>query len=760
MNSVYEATANAGALAAIDRDSARPSWLTAWRDGSFPVLSDLQVATRIYLLLAVALVAAASFAGVLVLGENRISQALAEQAAYRHMGDLAADLRAETLAMWTLEQEFLASRDLEKAETYRRSAGTVGEYVAELKALPAAAPLADDLTALGNQLSAIGTSFDALVATETTLGLTEDAGLRGSLRKSVTAMEDELKVWPNQDALWNKMLGMRQAEKDFMLYGGDEHRGKHRKYAMEFDLKIDGSGLPASTAENFRALLAAYTGDMASFAEASTTLAEQTQDLHDKTTAVRPGIEHLFTYARDGALRAAEVQDATRAEILREISLTALLATLAFVAMSGLLGRSIAAPLKMIEATMRRLVGGEHDLKVPCTARRDEIGDMARATAVFQETAVAKLTAEARQRAADDARRREEVAQHNREVAVLAEIAKVTEAAAQGQLTVRIDLSDKDGFLRGLCENVNGLIDHTQSALNDVGAVLAQLAEGQLTGRIDGQRQGLFGQLQDDVNTAITRLRDAMTTVGITSEEILGSAADVAEAGQSLSERIERQAAAIEQTAAAMVQLSAATRKNAGNSATASDAAAEARRNAEAGSAKVAEAVRTMTQIAEDSVRIESITGMIDEIAFQTNLLALNAAVEAARAGDAGKGFAVVAQEVRSLAQRSSVASKEIKALITHSSGQIRLGAAQVEDAGKSLDGIVEGVRSASALVADIALASIEQTTGIEEVNRAMEDMDTTIQENAALVDENSAGATALRGQAQTLHELMARFAI
>ncbi len=382
-----------GAMPSSERAEASgaTAWLRMWHDGSFPPLSNVPVGRRIHFLLLVALIAAAVFALVSLQGERKISQTMAEQESYRRQGDLIADIRAEALSMQTLEQEFLRTRQPEMAAAHRRSAGQMTAYVKELAALPTARPVAGQVEALARELTALAQQFETVEATEEKLGLTEDAGLRGALRKSVKAMEDELKVWPNLDALWNKMLGMRQAEKDFMLYGGDEHLGRHRKFSMEFDLKIDGSALPASTAQGFRTLLEAYTADMAAFAETSTDLGSEVDALRSHMNTVKPLIDTLFGYARDGSDHASKEQADTRADINRHTEIAGALALLAFFLLSLLLSRSIVAPLRLIENTMRRLVGGEHAVAVPGTERKDEIGDMARAVGIFKENALAMV---------------------------------------------------------------------------------------------------------------------------------------------------------------------------------------------------------------------------------------------------------------------------------------------------------------------------------------------------------------------------------
>jgi methyl-accepting chemotaxis protein len=207
-----------------------------------------------------------------------------------------------------------------------------------------------------------------------------------------------------------------------------------------------------------------------------------------------------------------------------------------------------------------------------------------------------------------------------------------------------------------------------------------------------------------------------------------------------------------------MEEIATTVRKNAENAEAANSSAGETRVVAERGGAVVEQAVKAMARIEESSLKIGDIIGVIDEIARQTNLLALNAAVEAARAGDAGRGFAVVASEVRSLAQRSAQAAKDIKNLITDSNNLVKDGVGLVNRAGSSLTEIVESIKKVAAIVSDIATASREQATGIEQVNKALNQMDEVTQQNSALVEENAATAKVLETQAQAMNERMQMF--
>ena len=242
------------------------------------------------------------------------------------------------------------------------------------------------------------------------------------------------------------------------------------------------------------------------------------------------------------------------------------------------------------------------------------------------------------------------------------------------------------------------------------------------------------------------------------SESVATASAQIAQGNQDLSQRTEEQASALQQTAATMEQLSTTVRHNADSAQQANQLAQGATTIAATGGEVVGQVVATMQGISDSSRKIGDIIGVIDGIAFQTNILALNAAVEAARAGEQGRGFAVVASEVRSLAQRSAQAAKEIKGLIGHSVEQVEQGTVLVDRAGKTMGEIVGSIRRVSDIVAEITSASLEQSSGISQVGDAVSQMDQVTQQNAALVEESAAAAASLKGQAQQLVQAVAVF--
>ena len=433
-------------------------------------------------------------------------------------------------------------------------------------------------------------------------------------------------------------------------------------------------------------------------------------------------VQHELVVAAEErvAIRAKEVE---AAQSLAHLSLLIGGAVALVIAglMGWLLSHTIAAPVAAMTAAMRRLSAGDNSVEVPAVGRQDEVGQMADAVTVFKTAAIEKLRVEAEaaaQRAAAEAER----AQREREKAVEAEADSL--------------------------------------AINALGEGLDRMASGDLTFRITAQLAPKTAQLKSNFNTAAERLRDALRGINGVTGGIHAGSEEIAQASDDLSRRTEQQAASLEETAAALDEITATVRKTASGALEVSGLVAQARAGAERSGAIVEQAVSAMSQIESSSAQVNQIISVIDEIAFQTNLLALNAGVEAARAGEAGKGFAVVAQEVRALAQRSAEAAKEIKALISTSTQQVGAGVDLVAQTGEALRAIVGQVASIDALVKEIAASAQEQSTGLHQVNVAVNQMDQVVQQNAAMVEEATAATHSLKGEAGELAVLVSRFQV
>ena len=296
--------------------------------------------------------------------------------------------------------------------------------------------------------------------------------------------------------------------------------------------------------------------------------------------------------------------------------------------------------------------------------------------------------------------------------------------------------------------------------LDEAVAAVGRVADGDLTGEVRVSGSDELTRLSAGIATMNANLRALVEQVVAGARSVAGTSAQIAGGNSELSHRTEEQASMLQETATSMEQLTATVSQNAQTAASASTLAGDARLLAQDGGDAVALVVNTMAAIATSSERISEITGLIDGIAFQTNILALNAAVEAARAGSQGRGFAVVAAEVRTLAQRSAEAAREIKALLAASANEVDTGTVQAGAAGRKMGEIVEAIVKVSTLFAELAAASAEQSAGIEQINTAVVQMDHVVQENAALVEEAAAATGALSGNASALLEVVNRFRI
>ncbi|MBS0300415.1 MAG: MCP four helix bundle domain-containing protein [Proteobacteria bacterium] len=302
------------------------------------------------------------------------------------------------------------------------------------------------------------------------------------------------------------------------------------------------------------------------------------------------------------------------------------------------------------------------------------------------------------------------------------------------------------------------LIRAIMGPLNEAIAVANAVASGDLTSRIEVNSTNETGRLLQALKTMNDNLADLVGKVRIGTNQIATASGEIASGNSDLSQRTEEQASSLEETASSMEELTSTVRQNADNARQANQLAAGASEVAVKGGTVVGQVVQTMSSINESSKKIVDIISVIDGIAFQTNILALNAAVEAARAGEQGRGFAVVATEVRTLAQRSAAAAKEIKELISDSVAKVEDGSRLVDEAGATMDEIVSAVKRVTDIMAEISAASQEQSSGIEQVNQAVTQMDEVTQQNAALVEEAAAAAESMQDQTQALTQAVSTF--
>jgi methyl-accepting chemotaxis protein len=423
---------------------------------------------------------------------------------------------------------------------------------------------------------------------------------------------------------------------------------------------------------------------------------------------------------------AAQQQSAAMWKLVGQLAMLAAAAAFAM-GMMLLVSRRVIMPLQRIQEAMLKLAGGDFGVVVPGLERKDEVGAMANAVERFKAVA-------------DEKARREADVATQRQQAEAAVQAKANEERTRTAEERARTAEEQAHAFRALADG------------------LKQLATGDLTVRVTDDLTDEYKQIKEDFNVTVAQLQETIGAIAAATREVTNASAEISTSSTDLSQRTEEQAASLEETSASMEEISATVKKNAENAHQANQSAANARDVANRGGEVVAKAVEAMGEIEGSSRKIADIIGVIDEIARQTNLLALNAAVEAARAGEAGRGFAVVASEVRNLAQRSSQAAKDIKDLITSSGGQVQNGVELVNKAGGALAEIVESIKDVAKIVADISTASSEQASGIEQVNKALTQMDEVTQQNSALVEENAATAKTLDEQAWAMSERVSFF--
>ncbi|MGD6675402.1 methyl-accepting chemotaxis protein [Xanthomonas citri pv. citri] len=340
------------------------------------------------------------------------------------------------------------------------------------------------------------------------------------------------------------------------------------------------------------------------------------------------------------------------------------------------------------------------------------------------------------------------------------QIKQLAQAAAAGDFSARGDAAQFQYDFRIMVESLDQLMATADGSLQALSGMLQAIAAGDLTARMSGEFHGVFAQMRDDANATVTQLAGIVGHIQTSAVSINAAASEIAAGNNDLSQRTEQQAANLEETAASMEELTSTVKQNAESARQANQLAIGAASVASQGGEVVGKVVDTMAGIQASSKKIADIISVIDGIAFQTNILALNAAVEAARAGEQGRGFAVVASEVRTLAQRSSAAAKEIKDLIGDSVQRVTDGSQLVDQAGRTMADIVSSVQRVTDIMGEISAASQEQSAGIEQVNLTVTQMDEATQQNAALVEEATAAARAMEEQAQQLTEAVAVFKV
>ena len=455
------------------------------------------------------------------------------------------------------------------------------------------------------------------------------------------------------------------------------------------------------------------TGDKQLFDSMSNRLEEITIQFSTKTGANNTAMAELIKNGSD------RLSNQVASNILWAIGIMLAGNVVAIILAMLIAQKGVTAPMMRLRERMASLAEGDTETEIEALGRKDEIGQMAQAVAVFRDNALE------RQRLEQEAEDNRGLSENER---IEREAAKAREAA------------------------------DVKFAVDNLAQALSQLSDGDVSYRIEQPFTAALDGLRNDFNASASKLQAALEQVADNARSIEASSAEIRSAADDLAKRTEQQAASVEETAAALEEITTTVKDAARRATEAGSLVTRTRQGAEKSGEVVHNAVKAMEAIEKSSGEIGNIIGVIDDIAFQTNLLALNAGVEAARAGEAGKGFAVVAQEVRELAQRSANAAKEIKTLITASNHQVQSGVHLVGETGKALEMIVAEVQEINRHVTAIVESAQEQSSGLQQINTAVNTMDQDTQKNAAMVEEQTAASHGLARDVASLNALLGQF--
>ena len=538
------------------------------------------------------------------------------------------------------------------------------------------------------------------------------ASLDARMTKTQSVLDDSRKV---VDSMYNLQIVLG----DFLADINTENEVRVEQSLAELTDNVDALGTTAGDLDFYTVLSAKSMPVVQGIAGSAGKLLAIKGDREGNFQAARTAIDSIWNELTTFAELQKQTAGAERQEA-NGISIITTLFGIVFAISGGIaLVLTLQRPIGQITGAMRKIADGFLDTGISGEARRDEIGDMARALGIFKENALSKIRVEEEgataRRHAEDERRRNDVEKQ--------------------------EVDRQIGF-----------------AVDELAAGLGRLAQGDISTTIDTPFTGRLEQLRQDFNQSLGRLQDTISQISGNVQMIQGNGNQMAQSAEDLSKRTEQQAASLEETAAAVDEITVTVRSSAERAREADAIVRETKRSADDSSVIVGNAIAAMSRIEDASQHIEQIIDVIDDIAFQTNLLALNAGIEAARAGEAGKGFAVVAQEVRELAQRSADAAKQIKGLIEKSTTEVSAGSHLVQETGAVLTKIGEQIAAISQHVAVISTAAQDQSRALQEVNSTVNQMDQMTQKNAAMVEETTAASRELANEADALMTLVRQF--
>ena len=684
-------------------------------------LPALRISHRIAAIALLGIAGVVAVTGLFFYERHLVGQIEATEARANQAANVTHTLESGFLQLRRNEKDFFLRKEERYVESHTARSAEVAKSLEAIEFIIAQNQHRDvpDEGLLTTGFERYSKAFAEAVAAARKLGLTRDTGLQGELRTSAAELLKKLSSIP-YPPLRVDAGAIVTHEKDYLIAPSEEARQAVADAVAALRSRPRGVFGSSSGHEAVMATLGSYEAAFNDYADTSEAYALLLKEVSASFSAVEPIFAKIQAEIENVRAETVAARVATKASIERTLTFAIGGILLVVLVCGYLVWRSVAKPISRTAQAMHALASGELDVEVPGLGRRDEIGEIATAFALFRENTVRKVNEE---RDAEEARQR----------------------AA----------NERDARERAEKERQAAELQHAVDVLADG---LSRLADGDVAQRIDTPFIASMEKLRADFNHSVEKLQAALSAVGDNASAIRAGSDEIRNASDDLSKRTEQQAASVEETAAALEQMVSTVRDSSKRADEAGQLVKRTREGAKRSGAIVGDAVTAMDRIEESSNQITGIVGVIDEIAFQINLLALNAGVEAARAGEAGKGFAVVAQEVRELAQRSANAAKEINSLISTSGEHVRSGVMLVGQAGEALQTIAREVEEISDNVVAIVEAAREQSTGLNEINIAVNRIDQGTQQNAAMVEETTAASHKLASEAASLNELLAQF--
>lgn len=677
----------------------------------------------------------AGLAGLSLYTHKLRDQIQAELSEVEHLFQYVDLIEIDFLLAQKLEKDFLLTKD----QSYvTRHVEVMHKLEQDLQHVEAMMRGRDDLSTdlagiegVHKLMNEYGRAFVALVESHSKLGVDENAGLQGALRSAVHKLERELQTLGNLE-LRVKMLMMRRHEKDFIMRHDLKYQDLLHARIDEFLASPESYFQSSEQRSRIDALAQSYKIAFDAFVTETKREDVMRDNVITSFESAEPMLHKVNDHMRE-LLDETLLRSTTLSRNAQENAKWAgIIGGLIFMMISLLLARSISTPLKKIDVALKRMMKSDFSPKLP-------------ATPISELAAISSAVAEFRHSEED----KEQLMQ---------EIGKVIAACAEGDFTKRVKITEHGGTFAELGKGMNTIGDMTQNGLADIKTVLDAVSHGDLTKQMPEGQKGVFMEISDDIDALTRSLSGIMAQLTSSSSALHNTASEISAAVNDASHRGEVSAASLEQTAGNLQTVNKTVRNTADGAQEARTIVNSAQSKAEATRSLADKTVEAMQRIKESSDAISKITGLIDDVSFQTNLLALNAGVEAARAGEAGRGFAVVASEVRALAQRSSDAAQEINALIAKSTNEVTSGVDLVDQSGLALVEIVQSISQVVGKVNMIADNTVEQSTGLSEVSGAVENLDSDIQQGAAMLEQTAAAGQMLRQEADRLVQAIAGF--